>query len=395
MKKIMETIHNKNLHNREEISREQVSESIDFVLRHMKENVKFFGDQFPSQQTIKNVYTKIDNDRGWTTGFWTGMTWLAYEASGKDSLFLKEAESQTDSFIYRMDHDLQVDTHDLGFLYSLSCVAAYKLTGNENAKKTALHAADILMKRFVPEAGIIQAWGKMDDLDSVHRGRMIIDCCMNLPLLFWAYEMTGDKNYYNAAYNHGLNSQKYFVRDDYSTYHTYYMDVDTGKPLFGNTHQGFADESCWARGQAWGMYGFPLSYLYTGDPFLLKTAQGLNHYFINRLPEDLVCYWDFSFYDEPDERDSSAAAIAVCALLEQAKYLPGDLAKEYVSIAKKILLSLSQNYVNREIKGGNGLLLHSVVNFNADRGIDECCLWGDYFYFEALVRLSRDWKLYW
>jgi unsaturated chondroitin disaccharide hydrolase len=175
------------------------------------------------------------------------------------------------------------------------------------------------------------------------------------------------------------------------------MNPESGEPIKGDTHQGFSDESCWSRGQAWGMYGFPLSYLYTKDEQFLSVSKKLTHYFLNRLPEDDVCYWDLIFTEGEEERDSSAAAIAACGLLEMVKQLPvlDEDRRYYEHAAIKIISSLSKQYVSSEDEAEEGVLLHSVYNKNFSHGIDESCMWGDYFYFEALVRLTKNWTLYW
>lgn len=375
------------------LSKEEVQSAVNFIIKKIDENLEEFTYKFPAPASKNNVYEEIDNT-DWTACFWTGMLWLAYEVT-KNEKYRKVAEIQLESYKRRIEEKIGVDTHDLGFLYSLSCVAEYKLTGNEKAKQTALKAAEELTKRYFEKAGILQAWGNLKDPNQ--RGRMIIDCCMNLPLLYWASEVTGDKKYYNIAYSHVKQAEKYIVREDASTYHTYYMDVETGGPKFGKTAQGYSDDSCWARGQAWGIYGFPLSYIYTGDSELLETAKKVANYFINRLPEDEVCYWDLIFTEGNEERDSSGAAIAVCGLLELSKHLP--LTYEYKSIyenvALKILKSLIENYTTKEVPESNGILLHGVYAKPDNKGIDECCIWGDYFYFESLVRALKSWNLYW
>jgi unsaturated chondroitin disaccharide hydrolase len=274
-------------------------------------------------------------------------------------------------------------------------VSAYKLTGNEDAKQLAIEAADLLYARYLEKAGIIQAWGNLND--PKQQGRMIIDCLMNLPLLYWASEVTGDPKYYDAAEAHVHQSAKYLIREDASSFHTFYMDTQTGEPKYGSTAQGYADDSCWARGQAWGMYGFPLSYRYTGDGELIELTTKLSNYFLNRLPEDLVCYWDLIFTSGPEERDSSAAAIAVCGLLETAKHLPltDPNQRRYENAALSILDSLITHYMAQEVPESNGILLHAVYGKPNGTGIDECCIWGDYYFYEALVRVTRDWKPYW
>jgi unsaturated chondroitin disaccharide hydrolase len=376
-----------------DLSRKEIKQAIEFVLKKIDENLEEFTYKFPAPASKNNVYEAIENNY-WTTSFWTGMLWLAYEVTG-DEKYRKVAEIQLQSFKKRIEEKIETDTHDLGFLYTLSCVAAYRITGSEEAKATALKAADELMTRYFEKAGIIQAWGNLEDPNQ--RGRMIIDCCMNLPLLYWASEVTGDKKYHNAAYSHVKQAEKYIVREDASTFHTFYMDVETGAPRFGKTAQGYSDDSCWARGQAWGIYGFPLSYIYTGDSELLDKTYRVANYFINRLPEDEVCYWDLVFTEGNEEKDSSAAAIAVCGLMELTKHMP--LSNEnktiYENAAMKILKSLIENYTTKETPESNGILLHSVYAKPDAKGIDECSIWGDYYYFEALVRASKDWKLYW
>lgn len=178
------------------------------------------------------------------------MLWLSYQLTG-EPVYRAAAEAQLPGYAERLAARRQIDHHDLGFLYQPSCVAAYRLTGNQEARRTALAAADSLMARYLPQAGIIQAWGDLNH--PRERGRMIIDCLMNLPLLHWAGVKAGDARYRDAAVRHAHLSQQYLVRADASSFHTYHFDPATGAPQYGSTHQGHADESCWARGQAWGI----------------------------------------------------------------------------------------------------------------------------------------------
>ncbi|MFT3868766.1 MAG: glycoside hydrolase family 88 protein [Nibricoccus sp.] len=375
------------------IDRATAEENIRFVLAKIDANLPLFTDQFPSPVGKDNVYAPIPNNY-WTTSFWTGMVWLAYEVT-REEKYLRVAERHLASFRERLEKRVETDTHDLGFLYILSCMAGYKLTRSEQAKTTALAAADLLMTRYFEKAGIIQAWGNLND--PKERGRMIIDCCMNLPLLYWASEMTGAGKYKTAASNHALQSARYLVRPDSSTYHTFYMDTETGSPKFGKTSQGFSDSSCWARGQAWGVYGFSLSYLYTQDTTFVDYAKRLADYFLERLPEDAVSYWDLVFTSGNEERDASAAAIIACGLLELIKHLPPNDRDRvrYENAAHAMIASLSQSYTSKNSPASNAVLLHSVYAKSNGLGVDECCIWGDYFYFEALVRITRDWQPYW
>jgi unsaturated chondroitin disaccharide hydrolase len=370
-----------------------VERSIEFVLAKIDQNLAIFGDRFPAPSSVGGAYAAIDNVE-WTNGFWTGMLWLAYEMSG-DRHYLNTAQSHVMSFKQRLETRTNVDHHDLGFLYTLSCVSAYKLTGSDIARDVALKAADLLLHRYLPAAGIIQAWGDLSD--PVQRGRMIIDCNLNLPLLYWAADVTGHARFREAANTHIARAAQHIVRSDASTFHTFYMDAETGKPLYGKTHQGYSDSSCWARGQAWGIYGFPLVYRYNADAGLLTLAKKLANYFLNRLPDDGICYWDLCFTSGAEPRDSSAAAIAACGLLEIEKALPllDPHRAMYQGAAWAMVRQLSQTYLPTEAPNANGVLKHAVYHMPNRVGVDESCIWGDYFYFEALVRLSRVWRAYW
>ncbi|PYI51523.1 glycoside hydrolase family 88 protein [Paenibacillus flagellatus] len=372
---------------------EKAESAAAFVVERIDRNLDAFSDRFPSPASRHNVYEPIGNTE-WTSSFWTGMLWLAYETTGADK-YRTAAERQLESYKERAEKRIATETHDLGFLYSLSCVAAHKLTGSEEAKRIALTAADLLMERYLERAGIIQAWGNLGNPNQ--RGRMIVDCCMNLPLLYWASGVTGNPAYRRAAVSHARQSAAYLIRDDSSTYHTFYMDAETGEPRFGKTAQGYSDDSCWSRGQAWAIYGLPLSYAYTKEAALLEDARRVTNYFLNRIPDDYVCYWDLIFTEGDQERDSSAAAIAACGMLELAGHMPlADPDRRlYENAALLMLESLADRYTTASAPHSNGVLLHAVYGKPLGNGIDECCIWGDYFYFEALVRIMKDWQRYW
>ncbi|HEY9109143.1 MAG TPA: glycoside hydrolase family 88 protein [Roseateles sp.] len=367
--------------------------AIDEAVAAVRRNLAHFGDEFPEPSSRGGIYPAMGNAE-WTNGFWTGQLWLAYELSGAER-FRAAAERHVTSFDRRQRERIATNHHDLGFLYSLSCVAGHRLTGSEVAKSAALGAAELLMERFLPAAGIIQAWGDLND--PAQRGRMIIDCNLNLPLLFWASETTGDLRFREAANRHIEQAARHIVRPDGSTFHTFFFDADSGAPREGKTHQGFADDSCWARGQAWGIAGFPLVARYNGDTRLLELAQVLAHYYLNRLPPDGICHWDLVFTEGPEERDSSAAAVAACGLLELASQMPllDPMRPVYESAAAGMTLTLAQSYFAHAGAPGAGLLKHAVYHKPKRIGVDESCIWGDYFYLEALVRLTRLWRPYW
>lgn len=385
------------LNNYPEITAEEVKVASEYCISQVKGAMEQLGDKFKACNSEGNFYAPTENE-DWTEGFYTGEIWLAYELTG-DEKFKELALKHVDSFLDRIEKRVCVDHHDMGFLYSLSCVAAYKLTGSEIGKKAALMAADNLISRFHEVGQFLQAWGEMGAEDNY---RLIIDCLLNLPLLYWATEVTGDTKYEEIAKKHITTAMKVVLRDDNSTYHTYYFDKATGEPTRGVTAQGYRNGSAWSRGQAWGVYGVALSYKYIKNPEYLDLFRRVTDFFIASLPEDLVPYWDFDFTDGTAEpKDSSAAAITVCGMLEMVKYLEGEEAAYYTSISKKILKSLADNYAVKDIKVSNGQLLHGTYarksEFNTvnNRGVDECNTWGDYYYFEAIIRSLKDWKMYW
>ena len=371
-------------------------EVLQFALNDaLKKIDKLWDDvhgNFVSHASVNGVYEEVENygTAGWNTGFWTGMLWLAYEATG-DKKYLERALSHIPSFYKRIDDKVGVNHHDMGFLYVPSCVAAYKLTGNTEAKNAALKAADHLLTRYIEKGGYIQAWGNVGE-----QPRLIIDCMNNIPLLYWAHEETGNLDYYTKAYSHALATINNIVRDDASTHHTFYFNED-GTPNRGETAQGASDDSCWARGQAWIISGLPLSYKYTKDKNMPELFEKVTNYFLNRLPEDYVPYWDLEFGDGSGQyRDSSAAAIAVCGILEMLPYIKDESLKNiYEGVVDKIMYSLYKNYSTKDIPESNGLLTHAVYSIPHNLGVDECNIWGCYYYMEALCRMLKISKSYW
>lgn len=387
---------NKLAHN-QGITQNELHEALAKGMTQTHKAVETLGHAFKSAVSKEGMYHGTGH-QDWTEGFYTGELWLAYEMTGEEQ-FKALALEHVESFLARIQNHICVDHHDMGFLYSLSCVAAYKLVGSKEGKQAALLAADNLIGRFQEKGEFIQAWGSLGVKENY---RCIIDCLLNLPLLYWASEVSGDEKYEAVAKKHIHTCLKYIVREDHSTYHTYYFDPETGEPLKGVTAQGYRNDSAWARGQAWGIYGLALSYKYTKESAYIQLFKEVTDFFITHLPEDLVPYWDFDFTDGSSEpRDSSAAAIAVCGMLEMSKYLDEEEATYYSDIAKKILRSLARHYAVKEEDHSNGQLLHgtyakkSPYNTVCDNGVDECSVWGDYYYLEALVRCTKNWNPYW
>lgn len=383
--------------NKPVITSEDIQNGMEFAVKQVRCNLEEFTDKFQNAFSENGFYKPIENNY-WTTGFWTGEIWLAYEWS-HDEAFRKAADVQVESFLKRINDKYEVDHHDMGFLYSLSCVAAYKLTESKKGREAAIKAADQLITRYHPVGEFIQAWGPMNEPENY---RLIIDCLLNLPLLYWATEETGEKKYREIAEKHIHTAIANVIREDYSTWHTFYFDMKTGAPDHGATCQGYRDGSAWARGQAWGIYGCALAYRYTGEKKYIENFKHVTQYFLEHLPEDLIPYWDLEFTDGDDQpRDSSSASIAACGMLEMAKYMEEEDALYYTDIAKKRMKSVYDNYRVTDSKISNGLVLHSTYSNHSPyntcnhEGVDECNSWGDYFYMEALTRLAKDWNPYW
>ena len=377
--------------------------AITDVLTTLRRNLDAFGTRYPDDTTAGDRYPlrpataefPEGANRGWTTSFWPGMTWIAWELTG-DPVFRDAGLAFAEDFARRVREEEDLDTHDLGFLYSLASVAPWRLVGDDSARAAALDAADHLMRRFLEPAGIIQAWGDLSDPEQ--RGRTIIDSLMNMPLLTWAAEETGEERFAAAVRRHTTQLRENILRPDDTTFHTFYWDAETGEPLRGSTAQGAFDDSCWARGQAWGVYGFAMNFRATGDPSLLVASRRCADRFLSLLPADRVPFWDMVYTDGSGEpRDSSSGAIAVCGLLELAEVETdverADAARE---AAHGILAALIEKYTPATPDDSDAVLLHSVYDYPKSVGVDEGTLWGDYFYLEALMRAGRPgWKPYW
>ncbi|HMR31093.1 MAG TPA: glycoside hydrolase family 88 protein [Geminicoccaceae bacterium] len=379
------------------ISDGEVAAALDRAVAQVRRNLADFTYASQNHSSVGDIYPQVENDQ-WTAGFWPGEIWLAYERTG-DKVFRYAAQIQVQSFLHRIENRIETDHHDMGFLYSPSCVAAWKLVGDEDGRRAAILAADQLIERFQPVGGFLQAWGPMGAADNY---RYIIDGLLNLPLLYWASAETGDARYRDIALVHARTTLANSIRPDDSTYHTFYMDPRSGAPVRGATKQGFRDDSAWARGQAWGIAGMAMSYRYEPLDRYRLTFERLLAFYLRRLPADLVPYWDLTFGDgDAEPRDSSSASIVACGLLEMADLVGGARAHEYRNLARRMMKSLADNYAAKDLARSNGLVLHGTYSkkspFNTCRGegVDECVAWGDYYYMEALTRLSGNWSSYW
>lgn len=360
--------------------RDKLLSAKEIVYKQIEMNLGEFPDSYP-HVSEDGIYPDQSN-KLWTASFYPGMTYLAYEDT-KDMKYMANRESYLTSFEERMLTGHMI-THDIGFLFLLTHVKDYLLFKEPKMLQVAKEAADKLMIRYNPGAECIQAWGPVDPADD--QIRIIIDTMMNVEFLFRMAKLTGNNDYYEAAYKHAWVSSKTLIREDASSYHTYYL-TKNGDFIGGKTHQGHRDESTWARGQAWAVYGFSQSYLLTGESHFLETAIKTADVFIENLPKDFVHYWDFDFDDNnQDIKDSSAASVGAMGLILLSQSMTEEMKKElkfdYLEMAKLIMDSLIDNYLIKDLLKGQGLLREGM--YHRDEGFNEFTSWGDYYFVEAL-----------
>lgn len=321
----------------------------------------------------------------WTSGFWSGVLWYDYEATG-DPVIKQQAEHYTESLKFLSESS--AFDHDLGFLVYLSYGNAYRLTSNPAYKSVLLRTADTLATLFNPTVGTILSWPREVSLNGWPHNT-IIDNMINLELLFWAAKHGENKNLYDIAVSHADVTMKHHFKSDLSCYHVAVYDTIDGHFIQGLTHQGYSDESMWARGQGWAIYGYTVCYRETKDMKYLNFAQQLADAYLVGLPTDMVPYWDFNDPAIPNApRDASAAAVAASGLLEMSTYLKNGKSAKYRTAAIQMLKSLSsEKYQSRD--QNPSFLLHSTGHKPAGSEIDASIIYADYYYIEALVRLNK------
>ena len=321
----------------------------------------------------------------WTAGFWAGVLWYDYENTN-DPKIKAEAEKFTDSLGF-LSKTPAYD-HDLGFLVFCSYGNGYRLTGNLAYKQIILNVADTLATLFNPLIGTMLSWPREVELKGWPHNT-IIDNMINLEMLFWAAKHGENKALYDIAVAHADRTMECHFKPDYSCYHVAVYDTITGKYIKGVTHQGYSDASMWARGQSWAIYGYTVCYRATKDIKYLEFAQKVSDAYLNRLPEDLIPYWDFDAPDIPNApKDVSAAVVTASALLELSTYIKNEKGEKYKEYAVNMLKNLSsENYQSR--KANPSFLLHSTGHFPAGSEIDASIIYADYYYIEALLRLKK------
>lgn len=312
----------------------------------------------------------------WTNGFWPGILWLMYIETG-DEKYRKTAEQLEE----KLDEALDLFDglhHDVGFMWLPTSVINYKLTGNERSKTRAMHAATLLAGRFNPVGEYIRAWNGEGD-----KAYAIIDCMLNIPLLYWASETTGDMRFKNIAMKHADTVMREFIREDGSSNHIVIFNPETGKAIEKPGGQGYAPGSSWTRGQAWALYGFTKSYIYTGKKEYLETAEKSAKYFMSNLPEDAIPPSDFSKECDWSIKDASAGACAASGLVYLAKATGKN---EYLDDAKRIIAGLSK--VCDFSKDTPLAVQKCSCAYHDKERHDVGLVYADYFLFEALMKLK-------
>jgi unsaturated chondroitin disaccharide hydrolase len=370
----------------------------DFCIRKASRNIEQLANRPASWSfDVQGKYWQWNESffaiGNWTSSFITGMAILAWRATGDDA-FLQQTNRMAGIYKEKVTGHVMDTMHDLGFLYSLYSVALHKLTGDLRHRETALLAADALAARFVQNGRYIRAWGRLDEHGTDYEGLAIIDCMMNLPLLYWASRESGNPKYKEVAVQHADTTLALFVRPDDSVFHAYRFDPATGSPTGGENYCGRAIPSQWARGTAWAIYGFALSYTYTRDSRYLEASRRLARKFLALLDSEVVPVWDFRLPPgEPQIRDSSAAAVAACGLQELLAQGADD--KELAQGKTRLLARLcSPDYTNPDTAIA-GVLRNGQVGDGVGRAKSVYTSWGDYFLMEALSRELGQGPTFW
>lgn len=322
----------------------------------------------------------------WTSGFFPGSLWYIYEYTGKQEW--KNRALKWTSFLEKVQY--QKNTHDLGFMMYCSYGNGYRLTNNPKYKEILIQSSKSLLQRYNPTVGAIKSWDR-DQFNKQWQYPVIIDNMMNLELLFWATKATGDSIYYKVARTHAYTTLKNHFRSNNSSYHVVDYDSITGAVLAKNTHQGISDESSWARGQGWGLYGYTMCYRETKEQQFLSQAEKIADYILTHpnLPKDNIPFWDFNAKDIPNApRDASSSAIIASALLELSTYAVKNNTL-YFNAAEKIIENLSTEIYTAKIGTNNSFILkHSTGNYPNGTEIDKPIAYADYYYLEALIRYN-------
>jgi unsaturated chondroitin disaccharide hydrolase len=366
--------------------RQLIDENLKFAVSQYKVMMKQTpADVMPRSFNKEKNELVTSNTRWWCSGFYPATLWLLYSGT-QDAEIRAEAEKR---LALQESMKTYTGNHDLGFMIYCPFGNAYEITKKPEYKEVILTAAETLSKRYRPSIQAIQSW----DSSANFKCPVIIDNMMNLELLEWATKNGGDKKFHEIAVNHSNTTIRNQFREDNSTWHVIDYDLASGTVSRKKTHQGYADESAWARGQSWGLYGYVTMYRFTKNPVYKKVADGIAKFLLDHpnLPKDKVPYWDYNAPDIPNaKRDVSAASIMASALLELAQYMKGAEREKYVNTAATILQSLASS-AYRSPAGANGgfILDHSVGHLPGKSEVDVPLTYADYYFVEALLRYKK------
>ena len=356
------------------------------------------GDRIPYTAENGRYVTDKGKDAPfwWTNGFWAGMLWQMYQSSGRE--IYKETAKKSELV---MEQDLAGFVglhHDVGFQFLHTAVADYRLTGDGKAKVMGLHAANLLAGRFNPAGGFIRAWndGNGPKGEKGNKpGWMIVDCLMNIPLLYWAGEETDDPRYAYIADHHAHTALKVLLRGDGSCNHIAVLDPSTGELLNLPGGQGYGEGSSWSRGQAWAVYGFALAFMHTGKREYLEAAKQAAHYFMANVSlTGYVSLVDFRAPEEPVYRDTTATACAACGLLQIAEMVPEYEKPLYYDSGVKMLTALEERHCDWNTET-DGILQNGTASYWADKDRHVPIIYGDYFFVEGILRLMNRGFMIW
>lgn len=372
----------------------KIKAALEDAISKVRKNIPVIGGGSPRDITVDGIYTLIEN-RVWTTGFYPGMLWIAYAVTG-DETFLRAGKEQTLSFKHRLETNCEMDNHDVGFLFTLSTKADYLMTGDEEAKQLTIDAAYAMSELYMHKAGVLNRGGGYSTKEK-ETEMFIIDCMNNIPLLFWASKATGDRVLHEIAYRHAQNTVKTLLFPCGASAHVGIAEIASGK-LCRNMEisQGKGGpDAIWSRAQAWAVAGLPAAYRYTGDRQLLEAAQRCADFFLNRMPEDGIAPWDLYYDDNETTKDTSASAIAACGLLELADYLEPEEGVIYRGAATKIINALIDRYQIPSTDANMGILDCATYTFLSGKGVNVPNIFGDYYFMEALFRLTDGFINFW
>ncbi len=365
---------------------EQAKAALDFSIKQYKGMKEIVPDSL-IPKSVKDGQLVARGIRDWVSGFYPASLWYLYEYSGDEEL---KAEAEKRTWLLEPLKDY-TGTHDLGFMIHCPFGNAYRITGDEKYVPVIIKGSESLITRFNETAGVIKSWDWKRGDDWTFP--VIIDNMMNLEMLLWAHEKSGNEAFKSVSLSHADTTIKHHYRDDYSTWHVIDYDTVNGGAKGKMTHQGYSDDSAWARGQVWGLYGYTVMYRQTKDKKYLEQAKKVADFVLNHpnLPEDKIPYWDFNAPDIPNAyRDASSGSIAASALLELSGYVDESLASFYLDNAHQMLQSLSSPaYLAKLNENGNFILMHGVGHLPGGSEIDAPLSYGDYYFIEALVRYLK------